>query len=91
MLLYADDALLSEEERQDLTLLTQQLKTRLDEYGLQLNIKKMDYMECDPQTDDTIQVDGQDRNKVIQFKYLGLLIYSDSDSLPDAWTRVNTT
>ncbi|XP_056107178.1 uncharacterized protein LOC130085442 [Rhinichthys klamathensis goyatoka] len=47
-------------------------------------------MECGPQTDGTIRVGGQPLNKVTEFKYLGSLIRSDGDSLPDARARVNT-
>lgn len=37
---------------------------------MRLNIKKMESLECIPQTDATIHVDGQELNETTQFKYL---------------------
>ncbi len=50
----------------------------LDMHRLRLNIKKTEYMECRP------------LNKVTDFKYLGSLIRSVSDSLSDAHAQVTT-
>lgn len=88
MLLFADDVLLWEEEHEHFKLLTQQGKAYLEEYRLRMNIKKTEYMECGPQTDSTIRVDGQDFTKVTQFKYLSMLICTDGDFLPYAQTQV---
>jgi hypothetical protein len=88
-LLYADDVLLAAEERQRLQEQAQEWNDRLAEYGLHLNVKKTEYMECGPQTDGTIQIDNQDLNKVEQFKYLGSLVNSNCDTLLDARARVN--
>jgi hypothetical protein len=88
-LLYADDVALSNETRGEVEERTQQWKDRLDENGLRLNITKTEYLECGQQSDWTIQVDGQDLKKTERFKYLGSLISSDGDTLPDARARVN--
>ncbi len=56
---------------------------------MRLNTKKTDYIECGPQTDGTINVSGEDLKKVTRFKYLGSIISSDGDTLPDAGARVN--
>ncbi|KAK3560882.1 hypothetical protein QTP86_022912 [Hemibagrus guttatus] len=62
---------------------TQQWKTRLGVNGMQLNTKKTEYMECGPQIGGSITVDGEDLKKVTEFKYLGSVISSDGDLLPD--------
>ena len=88
-LLYADDVLLMDEERQELQHQTQQWKNRLDENGMRLNTTKTEYMECGPKTDGSINISGEDLKKATQFKYLGSIISSDGDTLPDARARVN--
>ena len=88
-LLYADDVLLAHEDRQRLQDQTQLWKTRLDNYGLRLNTKKTEYFESGLQNDGTINIDGEDLKKVMQFKYLGSVISSDGETLPDARARVN--
>jgi hypothetical protein len=42
-----------------------------------------------PQTDGNINIEGEDLEKSTQFKYLGSIISSDGDTLPDARARVN--
>lgn len=88
-LLYADDVALASEQRWKLQQQTQQWNDRLGEFGLRLNIKKTEYMECGTQTNGTVRIDGEDLKKVEKFKYLGSLICSNGDSLPDARKRVN--
>uniref|UniRef100_A0A914VVP6 Reverse transcriptase domain-containing protein n=1 Tax=Plectus sambesii TaxID=2011161 RepID=A0A914VVP6_9BILA len=88
-LLYADDVFLANGQHQDLLEQTRQWNERLGEFGLWLNIKKTEYMECDPQTDETISIGGEELKKVEQFKYLGSLICSSGDSFPDARAHVN--
>jgi hypothetical protein len=88
-LLYANDVFLANAQRQELQEQTRQWNERLSDFGLQLNIKKTEYMECGPQTDRTISIGGEDLKKVEQFKYLGSLVCSDGDSLPDTRARVN--
>ncbi|XP_016378366.1 uncharacterized protein LOC107716427 [Sinocyclocheilus rhinocerous] len=90
-LLFADNVFLASKDRQQLQDQMQQWKTRLDKYGLWLNIKKTEYMECGPQTNGTISIDGKDLKAATNFKYLGSVISSDGDTLPDARTRVNAT
>ncbi|KAL7832962.1 hypothetical protein SRHO_G00299800 [Serrasalmus rhombeus] len=83
-LLYADDIGLSETgDCLALQTQTQAWKDRLDENGMRLNIKKTEHLECGPQTDGTISVDGQPLNKVNHFKYLGSVVTSDCDTLSD--------
>ncbi|XP_063348692.1 uncharacterized protein LOC134640721 [Pelmatolapia mariae] len=50
---------------------------------------KSEYLECGPQTNSTITIDGEPLTKVAQFKYLGSLVTSDCETLPDARLRVN--
>ncbi len=89
-LIFADDIFQADKTRCGLERQVQDWSERLDVHGLRLNIKKNEYMECRPQIDGTIRVTGQPLNKVTEFKYLGSLIRSDGDSLPDARARVNT-
>ncbi|XDV17916.1 hypothetical protein PO909_023707 [Leuciscus waleckii] len=89
-LLFADDIFQADKTRCGLERQVQDWNERLDAHRLHLNIKKTEYMECGPQTDGTIRVGGQPLNKVTESKYLGSLIRSDGDSLPDARARVNT-
>uniref|UniRef100_A0A914X4N9 Reverse transcriptase domain-containing protein n=1 Tax=Plectus sambesii TaxID=2011161 RepID=A0A914X4N9_9BILA len=88
-LLYADDVFLANRQHQELQEQTRQWNERLSKFGLRLNIKKTEYMECGPQTDGTISIGGEELKKVEQFKYLGSLICSNGDSFPDARARVN--
>lgn len=64
-------------------------KAQLDDFGLRVNPKKTQYMECDPQTNDTIELDGEELRKTDRFKYLGALISNDNEALPDAEVRAN--
>ncbi|XP_077061885.1 uncharacterized protein LOC143714541 [Siphateles boraxobius] len=88
-LLYADDVFLADRERQDLQGQGQQWKDRRDANGLRLNLAKTEYLECGPQTDGTIGIDGKDLKKVQHFKYLGSILSSNGDTLPDVRARVS--
>lgn len=88
-LLYVDDVFLAGNEQQELQDRTQRWKDCLDQNGLRLNIEKTVYMESDPQTPDTINIDGVGLKKVTQFKYLGSILSADGDSILDARSRVN--
>lgn len=83
-LLFADDVMLPNKTWKGLERQTQICNNRLEQYGMRLNIKKTEYMECGEQTDGTIKVNGQDLNKVDHFKYLGSYVSADSDTLHDA-------
>ncbi|KAK3531985.1 hypothetical protein QTP86_002271 [Hemibagrus guttatus] len=87
-LLYADDVFLSDEDRGDVQGQTQQWKTRLGDNGMRLNTKKTEYMECGLQIDGSITMDGEDLKKVTEFKYLGSIISSDGDLLPDVRAHI---
>lgn len=88
-LLYADDVLLADLQRNALQDQVQTWKTRLDETGMRLNITKTEYLECGLQTDGTINISGEDLKKVTQFKYLGSVMSSDGEPLPTTRARVN--
>jgi hypothetical protein len=88
-LLYADDVMIASETRNGLEQQVQEWKTRLEQFGLKLNIKKTEYLECSDQTYGTIAADGVQLNKVTQFKYLGSCVKSDCSTLPDAKMRVS--
>ncbi len=63
-----------------------QRKNRLDKYVI---IKKTEYMECGPQINWAISIDGKDLKKATGFKNLGSVISSDGDTLLDSQTQVN--
>lgn len=86
-LLYTDNVLLTNEEHQTLNDQVQQWKDRLNENGLQLNLKKAEYMECGPQTISTTIVDDQELKKVDCIKYLGSTLSADGDRLLDSHAR----
>ncbi|KIH42950.1 hypothetical protein ANCDUO_27058, partial [Ancylostoma duodenale] len=52
-------------------------KDRLEQYGMRLNTKKTEYVECGEQTPCTILVDDSEPPKVSTFKYLGSRITAD--------------
>uniref|UniRef100_W5NG36 ribonuclease H n=1 Tax=Lepisosteus oculatus TaxID=7918 RepID=W5NG36_LEPOC len=91
MILYADDVMIASEMRHGLEQHVQEWKTHLERFGMKLNIKKTEYLECGDQTDGTIAAGGVQLNKVTQFKYLGSCINSDCTTLQDARTRVSAT
>jgi Reverse transcriptase (RNA-dependent DNA polymerase)/Endonuclease/Exonuclease/phosphatase family len=88
-LLYADDVFNADATRAEVQRQVQLWKTRLDEYGMRLNIKKTEYMECGPQTEGTINIDGEDLKKASEFRYLGSIISHDGSITPDVRARVN--
>uniref|UniRef100_A0A671L7T5 ribonuclease H n=1 Tax=Sinocyclocheilus anshuiensis TaxID=1608454 RepID=A0A671L7T5_9TELE len=59
-LLYADDVTLVDIMRIDLEEQAQQWYSWLSDSGLKINIAKTEYLECGPQTNGTIRIDGQD-------------------------------
>lgn len=88
-LLYADDVMVASETREDLERQVNEWKTRLDEFGMRLNLTKTEYVECGPQTNGTIVVARAPLAKSTDFRYLGSRVASDGDSLGDARARVN--
>uniref|UniRef100_W5MKI9 ribonuclease H n=1 Tax=Lepisosteus oculatus TaxID=7918 RepID=W5MKI9_LEPOC len=70
-LLYADDVMIASETRHGLEQQVQEWKMHLERFGMKLNIKKMEFLECGDQTDGTIAAGGVQLNKVTQSKYLG--------------------
>uniref|UniRef100_W5NL26 ribonuclease H n=1 Tax=Lepisosteus oculatus TaxID=7918 RepID=W5NL26_LEPOC len=87
-ILYADDVMIASETRHGLEQQVQEWKTRLERFGMKLNIKKTEYMECGDQTSGTIAAGGVQLNKVTQFKYLGSLS-TPTATFQDAKTRVS--
>uniref|UniRef100_W5NIS9 ribonuclease H n=1 Tax=Lepisosteus oculatus TaxID=7918 RepID=W5NIS9_LEPOC len=79
-LLYANDVMIANSLEQQV----QEWKTHLERFGMKLNIKKTEYLECGDQTDGTIAAGGVQLNKVTQFKYLGSCVNSDCTTLQDA-------
>ncbi|KAK6757113.1 hypothetical protein RB195_015124 [Necator americanus] len=87
-LLFADDAMLASESRDDLQKQVQSWKDQLQQYGLRLNTSKTEYMECGPRIEDgSIRVDGTELNKVNCLKYLGSKVTSTGDQ--EGRARVN--
>ncbi|EYB94331.1 hypothetical protein Y032_0173g424 [Ancylostoma ceylanicum] len=70
-LLYADDVVVAAGTREELMKEVQAWKDRLERYGIKLNIKKTEYLECGEQTPGTIFIDNEELLKASVFKYLG--------------------
>ncbi|EPB72944.1 hypothetical protein ANCCEY_07976 [Ancylostoma ceylanicum] len=64
-------------------------KDRLEQYGMRLNVKKTEYVECGEQTPGTIFVDDAELPKASAFKYLGSRISADGSTLVEAEYRAN--
>jgi hypothetical protein len=88
-LLYADDVMLAHESRVELERLVGAWRSRLEDFGMRLNLSKTEYMECGTQTGASIVVDGVTLTKTTDFRYLGARIASDADTSLDARARVN--
>ncbi len=72
----------------DLEEQVQQWYSELSKNGLKINIGKTEYLECSPQTNGTIHIDVQELKKTVQFKYLGSLVTSDGNTIPDVQARI---
>ncbi|KAK6742164.1 hypothetical protein RB195_009807 [Necator americanus] len=92
-LLFADDAMLASESRDDLQKQVQSWKDRLQQHRLRLNVSKTEYIECGPRIEDgSICVDGTKLkvvNKMDCFKYLGSKVTSTGDIDQEGRARVN--
>ncbi|EYC37523.1 hypothetical protein Y032_0783g2327 [Ancylostoma ceylanicum] len=84
MLLYADDVVVAASTRKELQQEVQASKDRLERYGMKLNIKKTEYLECGEQTPGTIYNDNEEIPKAIVFKYLGSRFSAHSNALVKA-------
>ena len=80
-LLFADNDLLVSEDREDPELETILWEVHLDNCGMRLNTKKTKYMESGRKTNGTINVNGEDLEKVTEIKYTGSVISSDGSTL----------
>jgi hypothetical protein len=72
--------------RQELELDVQRWKDRLEQYGLQLNIKKTEYMEVGHQTPGTINA-GEPLEKATCFRYLGSRLSAEGGIQEDVTAR----
>ncbi|EYB98460.1 hypothetical protein Y032_0131g1640 [Ancylostoma ceylanicum] len=88
-LLYADDVMIAASTREELQQKVQAWKHLLEQYGMRLNIKKTEYVECGEQTPGTIFVDDAELPKAPAFKYLGSRISADGTTLGEAEYRAN--
>ncbi|EYC10880.1 hypothetical protein Y032_0053g2350 [Ancylostoma ceylanicum] len=88
-LLYADDVMIAASTREELQQKVQAWKDRLEQYGMRLNVKKTEYVECGEQTPGTIFVDDAEVPKASAFKYLGSRISADGSTLVEAEYRAN--
>ncbi|EYC30944.1 hypothetical protein Y032_0004g1865 [Ancylostoma ceylanicum] len=70
-LLYADDVMLASEQKEDLERQTQAWSDRLARFGLQLDVRKTEYMTTSLDKSSTIQIDGNNLSRTDRFKYLG--------------------
>ncbi|EYC37425.1 hypothetical protein Y032_0792g2374 [Ancylostoma ceylanicum] len=88
-LLYADDVMIAASTREKHQQKVQAWKDRLEQYGMRLNVKKTEYVECGEQTPGKIFVDDAEPPKASAFKYLGSRISADGSTLVEAEYRAN--
>ncbi|EYC44065.1 hypothetical protein Y032_0473g2104 [Ancylostoma ceylanicum] len=88
-LLYADDVMLTSEQKEDLERQTQAWSERLARFSLRLNVKKTEYMMTNLDEHSTIQVDGNDIRRTDYFKYLGSTLSADGNLAHEVVARVN--
>ncbi|EYC06061.1 hypothetical protein Y032_0078g1173 [Ancylostoma ceylanicum] len=88
-LLHADDVVVAASTREELQKEVQAWKDRLERYGMKLNIKKTEYLECGGQTPETIYIDNEELPKAFVFKDLGSRILADGNTMVEAKCRAN--
>ncbi|EYC05647.1 hypothetical protein Y032_0081g1494 [Ancylostoma ceylanicum] len=89
-LLYADDVMIAGSTREELQQKVQAWKDRMEQYGMRLNIKRTEYVECRERTPGTaILVDDAELPKVSVSEYLGSRISAEGNSLVEAEYRAN--
>ena len=74
---YANGTILMAESEEELKNLLKKVKEESEKVGLKLNIQKMRIMECGPIT--SWQIDGETRETVADFIFLGSKITADGD------------
>ena len=74
---YADDPTLMAESKEELKSLLMEVKEESEKVGLKLNIQKMKIIASGPIT--SWQIDGETRETVTDFIFLGSKITADGD------------
>ena len=74
---YADDTTLMAESEEELKSLLMKVKEESENFGLKLNIQKIDIMASGPIT--SWQIDGETMETVRDFIFLGSIITADGD------------
>ena len=74
---YADDATFMAESEEELKSLLMKVKVESEKVGLKLNIQKTKIMASSPIT--SLQIDGETRETVTDFIFLGSKITTDGD------------
>ncbi|KAH9401136.1 hypothetical protein TYRP_002727 [Tyrophagus putrescentiae] len=92
-LLYADDVALSDTSIESLEKLTQEWGSRLQQFGLKLNVEKSEFLATNPPVtlaaDVSVAVGGVSLVRSSNFKYLGSILSSDGCSKADVGARVS--
>ena len=84
-----DDVMIAASTPEELERLCQAWKDGLEQYGMKLNVKKTEYMECGQQSQTSIRIGGSVLGKTTQFRYLGSCISHDGDISIEVQHRVN--
>ena len=80
-ILFADDIALSAESREDLETKLERWRTALEDRGMRISRSKTEYM-CTTNEEDgreSIRLDGEERKRVDNFKYLGAIVNADGN------------
>ncbi|VDP00963.1 unnamed protein product [Heligmosomoides polygyrus] len=84
-LLYAEDVILTCEDKDELERQVQAWCDRLAMFGLKLNVKKTEYLTTDVNESGSIRIDGTELARTSVFKYLG----SDGNLMVEVISRVS--
>ncbi|VDO19488.1 unnamed protein product [Heligmosomoides polygyrus] len=88
-LLYADDVMLSSEDKNELERQVQAWCDRLAMFGLKLNVKKTEYLTTDVNESGSTKIDGTELARTSVFKYLGSAIASDGSLIVEVNSRAS--
>ncbi|VDP04226.1 unnamed protein product, partial [Heligmosomoides polygyrus] len=89
MLLYAADVMLACEDKIELQRQEQAWCDRLDRFGTNINVKRIEYLTADEDESSSIKVNGIELPRTSVFKYLGSAIASDGGLLVKAISRLS--
>ncbi|EYC41424.1 hypothetical protein Y032_0569g74 [Ancylostoma ceylanicum] len=89
-LLYADDVMLTSEQKENCELQMRAWSERLARFALRLDVRKAEYMTTSLDEHPTIQVDIIDHSRTEYFKYIGSTLSADGSLAHEVVARINS-